>query len=90
MLGVTLVTQGHGSGHSYSLAPCLAAARARGGVAQGGYYGWFRVFDNKLKRRVNGEYAEQYTHDADSCGIHASGAGFERVDAADQWVPPSF
>ena len=58
--------------------------------AQGGYYAWFRVFDNKLKRRVTGEYAEQYTHDGDSAGIHSSGAGFPRMDAADKWVPPAF
>jgi hypothetical protein len=32
-----------------------------------------RVFDNKLGRRFFGEYAEQYTHDGDSCGIHSSG-----------------
>jgi hypothetical protein len=57
---------------------------------QGGYYAWFRVFDNKLKRRVMGEYAEQYTHDGDSCGIHSSGAGFDRVDKADMWVPPKY
>ncbi|KAK9825933.1 hypothetical protein WJX81_008674 [Elliptochloris bilobata] len=57
---------------------------------KGGYYAWFRVFDNKLNRRRTGEYAEQYTHDGDSCGIHSSGAGFERVDTADRWVPPSF
>ncbi|KAK9902888.1 hypothetical protein WJX75_009856 [Coccomyxa subellipsoidea] len=57
---------------------------------KGGYYGWFRVFDNKLGRRKNGEYAEQYTHDGDSCGIHSSGAGFERVDKVEKWVPPSY
>lgn len=59
-------------------------------MAQGGYYAWFRVFDNKLKRRVTGEYAEQYTHDGDSAGIHSSGAGFPRMDPKDQWVPPAF
>jgi hypothetical protein len=57
---------------------------------QGGYYAWFRVFDNNLRRRRTGEYAEQYTHDGDSCGIHSSGAGFERVDTVEQWVPPSY
>lgn len=57
---------------------------------RGGYYAWFRVFDNKLGRRVTGEYAETYTHDGDSAGIHSSGAGFARVDAVEQWVPPSF
>jgi rhodanese-related sulfurtransferase len=57
---------------------------------KGGFYAWFRVFDNKLNRRKSGEYAEQYTHDGDSCGIHSSGAGFARVDAIEQWVPPKF
>ena len=46
------------------------------------------VFDNKLARRMSGEYAEQYTHSADSTGIHASGAGFERSDFAGVWQPP--
>jgi len=63
---------------------------APGARAQGGYYAWFRIFDNKLNRRKSGEYAEQYTHDGDSCGIHSSGAGFPRMDPADQWVPPAF
>mmetsp|Transcript_948 Transcript_948/g.2896 ORF Transcript_948/g.2896 Transcript_948/m.2896 type:complete len:272 (-) Transcript_948:843-1658(-) len=57
---------------------------------KGGYYAWFSVFDNKLGRRRNGEYAETYTHDGDTCGIHASGAGFDRVDKADRWVPPEY
>ena len=57
---------------------------------KGGFYAWFRVFDNKLNRRKTGEYAEQYTHDGDSCGIHSSGAGFARVDAIESWVPPKF
>ena len=55
---------------------------------RGGFYAWFRVFDNKLARRMVGEYAEQYTHSADSTGIHASGAGFERSDFAGIWQPP--
>ncbi|KAK9816815.1 hypothetical protein WJX72_005336 [[Myrmecia] bisecta] len=57
---------------------------------KGGYYAWFRVFDNKLGRRRTGEYAETYTHDGDSCGIHSSGAGFDRVDKADMWIPPNY
>lgn len=57
---------------------------------KGGFYAWFRVFDNKLNRRRSGEYSEQYTHDGDSCGIHSSGAGFDRVDAIEHWVPPKF
>jgi len=60
------------------------------GVLQGGYYAWFRVFDNKLGRRRNGEYQENYIHDGDSCGIHGSGAGFDRVDKIEQWVPPQY
>lgn len=55
---------------------------------KGGFYSWFAVFDNKLGRRFFGEYAEQYTHDGDSCGIHSSGAGFDRVDKVEPWVPP--
>lgn len=51
---------------------------------KGGYNAWYNVFDNKLKRRVYGEYAETYNHDGDSCGIHASGAGFARVDAIER------
>lgn len=57
---------------------------------KGGFYAWFRVFDNKGGRRRSGEYAEQYTHDGDSCGIHSSGAGFDKVDKIEAWVPPSF
>ena len=57
---------------------------------KGGYYAWFGVFDHKLGRRKYGEYAENYTHDGDSCGVHASGAGFERVDAIEKWGPPAF
>lgn len=56
----------------------------------GGYYAWFRVFDHKLGRRRTGEYQEDYTHGADSAGIHASGAGFDKVDKIEQWVPPSY
>jgi hypothetical protein len=51
---------------------------------KGGYNAWYNTFDNKLKRRVYGEYAETYMHDGDSCGIHASGAGFARVDAIER------
>ncbi|GAQ91279.1 hypothetical protein KFL_007570020 [Klebsormidium nitens] len=57
---------------------------------KGGYYAWFRVFDNKLNRRRSGDYAEDFRHDAGSAGIHASGAGFEKMDAIEQWVPPSY
>ena len=57
---------------------------------RGGFYAWYKIWDNNLRRRRNGEYAEQYTHDGDTCGIHASGAGFERSDSIERWVPPSF
>lgn len=58
---------------------------------KGGFYAWYRVWDNNLRRRRNGEYQENYSAaDGDSCGIHASGAGFERVDAIESWVPPKF
>eukprot|EP00878_Enallax_costatus_P000376 GHUV01000461.1.p1 GENE.GHUV01000461.1~~GHUV01000461.1.p1 ORF type:complete len:237 (+),score=62.36 GHUV01000461.1:352-1062(+) len=55
---------------------------------KGGYQAWFRKFDNKLQRRRYGEYAEQYTHDGDSCGIHSSGAGFDKMDPQDSWMYP--
>jgi rhodanese-related sulfurtransferase len=57
---------------------------------RGGYYAWNRKFDNKLGRRRYGEYQEDYLHDGDSGGIHASGAGFDRVDAIEPWVPPDY
>lgn len=57
---------------------------------RGGYYAWTSVFDNNLRRRRSGEYAETYMHDGDTCGIHASGAGFTRVDAIEKWAPPKF
>jgi len=57
---------------------------------QGGYNAWYNTFDNKLKRRVYGEYAEAYKHDGDSCGIHASGAGFARVDAIERITLPVY
>ena len=68
------------------LFPRLACCRlCRCCAVQGGYNAWFRIFDNKLGRRRNGEYAENYAHGADSCGIHASGAGFERSDRIETW-----
>ena len=33
---------------------------------------------------------QNYQHGADSCGIHASGAGFDRVDKVEQWAPPAY
>jgi hypothetical protein len=57
----------------------------------GGFYNWFRVFDNKMVRRNLGEYQEKYDGDgSDSCGIHASGAGFDKMDKIEGWVPPSY
>jgi len=57
---------------------------------RGGYTAWFRTFDNKLQRRRYGEYEENYSHDGDSGGIHASGAGFDRVDKIETWAPPMY
>ncbi|KAL3149922.1 hypothetical protein ABBQ38_013286 [Trebouxia sp. C0009 RCD-2024] len=57
---------------------------------RGGYHAWFNVFDHKLNRRRTGEYAETYTHDGDSAGIHSSGAGFPRMDPADKFVPSEY
>lgn len=57
---------------------------------KGGYQAWFNTFDNKLGRRRFGEYAETYMHDGDSCGIHASGAGFARVDAIERIQLPVY
>lgn len=53
---------------------------------QGGFNLWTRKFDNKLNRRRSDGYTERYDSGArgsDSCGIHASGAGFARMDAID-------
>jgi hypothetical protein len=49
-----------------------------------------RTWDNKLQRRRFGEYEENYSHDGDSGGIHASGAGFDRVDKIEAWSPPMY
>jgi rhodanese-related sulfurtransferase len=50
---------------------------------QGGYKKWFKTWDNTLKRRNLGEYQEHsWGQGETSCGIHASGAGFENQDAA--------
>lgn len=57
---------------------------------KGGYNAWFSVFDNKLNRRRSGEYAETFTHDGDSAGIHGSGAGFPKMDPADKYAPPQY
>ncbi|CAG9461450.1 unnamed protein product [Pedinophyceae sp. YPF-701] len=47
---------------------------------KGGYGAYSFVFDNKGARRVHGEYKENYSHGADTAGIHASGAGFAKMD----------
>lgn len=58
---------------------------------RGGYNLWTRYWDNNLRRRRDGEYAEKYDGEgADSCGIHASGAGFDKVDKADKWSLPVY
>ncbi|KAG2443761.1 hypothetical protein HXX76_002107 [Chlamydomonas incerta] len=62
---------------------------------RGGYNAWFRIFDNKFTRRNYGEYQERNDgYDqlsmGDSCGIHASGAGFDKVDKADRWSLPVY
>jgi hypothetical protein len=49
-----------------------------------------RTWDNKLGRRRFGEYEENYSHDGDSGGIHASGAGFEKMDKIENWRPPAY
>lgn len=45
----------------------------------------------RAARSRDGEYAEKYDGEgADSCGIHASGAGFDKVDKADKWNLPVY
>lgn len=84
---------GCSDGNTYSI-DALELLEEEGGYTnlaclKGGYYSWFRVFDNKLVRRRNGEYAENYSAGGDSCGIHSSGAGFDRSDKADKWANPT-
>lgn len=58
---------------------------------KGGFYAWYRVWDANLRRRRGDGYQETYIHDGDSCGIHASGAGFAQMaDKIEAWVPPKF
>lgn len=47
---------------------------------RGGYLRFNQSFDVKGNRRVYTEYKEDYSHSADSAGIHASGAGFAKMD----------
>lgn len=80
-------------GKSYSIDALIALEEAgyeNMAALRGGFYAFYRVFDNNLRRRRGDGYTETYTHDGDSCGIHSSGAGFDRVDSADRWVPPTF
>jgi len=49
---------------------------------KGGYNLWNRQWDSKLRRRnLPGVFKEEYQHGADTCGVHATGAGFENQDA---------
>ena len=58
---------------------------------RGGWYGWFRVYDNNLRRRRGDGFVEAYDGDgSDSCGIHGTGAGFDRVDKVEGWQPPAY
>lgn len=57
---------------------------------KGGYNSWFRTWDHKLNRRRADAYTEEYSSDGDSCGIHGTGAGFERMDKIESWVPPKY
>lgn len=42
------------------------------------------------RRRRHDGYTENDSHEAAGCGIHGTGAGFERVDKIETWVPPSY
>jgi len=59
---------------------------------KGGFKPWFKTFDFNLRRRNFGEYQENYNSTdqlgmGDSCGVHASGAGFQNQDrsSGDFW-----
>lgn len=67
-------------GHFFLSACRLAPQSASFPHLQGGFLLWNMTWDNKLNRRVYTEYKEDYYHEADSCGIHASGAGFSKMD----------
>ncbi|KAF8055921.1 STR16 [Scenedesmus sp. PABB004] len=86
-----LIGCGNGTQYSISALEALDEAGYTNIVGlRGGYRAWFSVWDNKLGRRRSGEYSEQYTHDGDSAGIHSSGAGFEKMDPKEAWVPPMY
>lgn len=58
---------------------------------RGGYYGWFKVYDNNLRRRRADGYTEKFDGIGETaCGIHGTGAGFDRVDKVESWQPPVF
>uniref|UniRef100_A0A7S0XEX7 Rhodanese domain-containing protein n=1 Tax=Mantoniella antarctica TaxID=81844 RepID=A0A7S0XEX7_9CHLO len=49
---------------------------------RGGFNMWSRTWDAKMRRRnLPGDFKEDYQHGADTCGVHATGAGFENQDA---------
>jgi hypothetical protein len=78
----SLLLIGCSDGRSYSM-DALEALDEAGYThivgMKGGYYSWYKVFDNNLRRRRGDGYTEKYDGEgSDSCGIHASGAGFER------------
>ncbi|DBA86354.1 hypothetical protein WJX79_004408 [Trebouxia sp. C0005] len=84
---------GCSNGRAYSMDALMAldeAGYTNIAGLKGGYNAYFGVFDNKGNRRRSGEYAESYTHDGDSAGIHGSGAGFPKMDPADKWVPQEY
>eukprot|EP01025_Chloroclados_australasicus_P038012 TRINITY_DN38904_c0_g1_i1.p1 TRINITY_DN38904_c0_g1~~TRINITY_DN38904_c0_g1_i1.p1 ORF type:complete len:250 (+),score=36.24 TRINITY_DN38904_c0_g1_i1:73-750(+) len=47
---------------------------------KGGFFAWYRTWDNKLNRRVFQEYTTNDAADGDAMGIHTTGVGFERMD----------
>jgi rhodanese-related sulfurtransferase len=58
---------------------------------KGGFYAWYKVWDANLRRRRGDGYVEDYGGQGEtSCGIHGTGAGFDRVDKVESWVPPTF
>ena len=58
---------------------------------KGGFYTWFRTWDTNLRRRRGDGYTEAYDGEgSDSCGVHATGAGFERADKIEGWAPPKY
>lgn len=52
---------------------------------RGGFNKWFQTFDNKLTRRREDGYKEDYSGIGETaCGIHGTGAGFDRMDAVEK------